>query len=180
MRIRPIDGDAEVELVASRMRETLVEVLGDERGSSLYTMDWLRARVRWHLDPNACTGAVLVAESPCGTHVLGHTIVRVEQDESGASFGLFSTTFVAPASRRRSIASKLLASGESWMCERALAKAATYTASTNQKLIALYEKHGYRIDERRGGMVRLSKPLVTTEFDARRYRERQTLYKGRT
>ena len=41
--IRAIDPQsrAEVELVASRMRQTLVEVLGEEVGGNMYTMDWL-------------------------------------------------------------------------------------------------------------------------------------------
>ncbi len=160
--VRPIDAAREVGLVAARMRETLIEVLGEERGAALHSMEWLGERVRWHLDPARSTGAVFVSEAPCG-HVTGHTIVRVEgsgaADGLGSCFGLFSTTFVDRDWRRMAIASRLLERGESWMTDHELTTAATYTASTNAKLIALYEKHGYRIVERRDQMVRLAKTL---------------------
>ncbi len=88
-RIRDIDpaSDAEVDLVARRMRQTLVEVEGEEAGMALYTMQWLRDRVRWHLDPASTTGRVFLAEGP-GGQVLGHAIVRIEADDSGRRFGL--------------------------------------------------------------------------------------------
>lgn len=52
VKIREIDPILinEIELVATRMRQTLVEVLGPEKGTALYTMEWLLERVRWHLD----------------------------------------------------------------------------------------------------------------------------------
>lgn len=61
--IRPIDSNSlpEIELVATRMRETLKEVVGAERGESMYSMDWLIDRVRFHLDPNLSTAQVLVS-----------------------------------------------------------------------------------------------------------------------
>ena len=64
--IRPINAanDAEIDWVAAGMRQTLIEVEGEVRGADLYSMDWLRARVRWHLDKNQSTAAVLVASSP--------------------------------------------------------------------------------------------------------------------
>ncbi len=75
-RIRAIDpqSPAEVELVASRMRQTLVEVLGEEVGGNMYTMDWLIQRVLWHLDPNQCVGQVFLSEDSEG-HITGHTKV---------------------------------------------------------------------------------------------------------
>jgi GNAT superfamily N-acetyltransferase len=160
-RVRFLDPSAsgEIEQVAERMRATLVEVLGRERGTSLYDMDWLRARVRFHLDPRQSTGAVLLAEDRDGV-VTGHTIVRIEREESAAApFGLFSTTFVDPAWRRLAIASQLLAHGERWMLEHGVSMAVTYTASANDKLIALYEKHGYSIAASYEEMVRLAKGL---------------------
>lgn len=45
--IRPIDplSSSEIEWVATHMWLTLMEVLGDQQGGSMYTMDWLRERV---------------------------------------------------------------------------------------------------------------------------------------
>lgn len=142
--VREIDAacDAEVSLVASRMRQTLVEVEGEEAGTALYSMEWLRERVRWHLDGAAIAAKVYVAEDSEG-NIVGHTIVRRELDEGGSPFGLVSTTFVSPESRRAGIGRKLLDAGERWFVSQGLHFAATWTSSTNIPLIRLYEKHGY-------------------------------------
>jgi GNAT superfamily N-acetyltransferase len=145
--LREIDAAsaAELEWVAQGMRRTLMEVEGDEVGGSLYTLDWLRARARWHLEPASCTGAIFVAADAGapGAGLGGYTIVRVETDEDGRRFGLFSTTFVDPAHRRAALASRLLLRGEQWMAAQGLPSAATWTSSTNERLIGLYAKHGY-------------------------------------
>jgi GNAT superfamily N-acetyltransferase len=167
IRIRRIDprSEAEVELVASRMRQTLIEVEGEDIGNSLYTMDWLKDRVRWHLDAEKSTGQVFLAGNPEG-YITGHTIVRIELDEKGRQYGLFSTTFVEPESRKQAIASCLLEHGEKWMIEHDLPEAATWTSESNTKLIELYAKQGYAIVERhahvvtRTPMVKLAKALT--------------------
>ena len=123
------------------MRQTLLEVEG-EVGRTMYTMDWLRDRVAFHLDPTRSTGAVFIAVGGDG-ELLGHTIVRVEHHADGRCFGLFSTTWVEPAARRLGLADRLLAQGEAWMQGHALPEAATWTSAANQKLIGLYVKRGY-------------------------------------
>jgi GNAT superfamily N-acetyltransferase len=47
MKIRPLDpgSEPEIDLVASRMRETLVEVLGEARGASMYSVEHFIVRV---------------------------------------------------------------------------------------------------------------------------------------
>lgn len=142
--LREIDplSEAEIDLVARRMRETLIEVEGREVGEALYSLDWLRARVRWHLDPSSAFAKVYLAVGR-EDQILGHTIVRREQTEAGEPYGLFSTTYVVPEARRLGVAQQLLLQGERWMRESDLPSAATWTSATNTKLIALYEKHGY-------------------------------------
>src|SRR5437016_7386327 len=98
----------EILLVAGRMRDTLVEVLGEERGGSMYSMEWLEQRVRFHLDPRGCTGEVFVAEIDSG-HIAGHAIVRKKSNEAGEAHGLFSTIYVEPPARGKGIASALVA-----------------------------------------------------------------------
>lgn len=144
MYIREINplAEAEIELVAQRMRATLVEVEGPEVGVALCSMDWLRDRVRWHLDGASVTAKIFLAVRPDGD-IVGHTIVRHEVDQAGNAFGLFSTTYVIPAARRGGMADALLRTGEQWMREQALGSAATWTSSTNSKLISLYAKRGY-------------------------------------
>lgn len=99
-RNREINSEShdEIALVASRMRQTLVEVLGEEKGTALYSMDWLLNRVRWHLDPNQTIGKIFLVEDN-GTRILGQAIARIEYDENKAEFGYFSTVFVEPGSR---------------------------------------------------------------------------------
>lgn len=159
-RIRPIDPQslAEVELVASRMRETLVEVLGDVVGGGMYTMDWLIQRVMWHLDPSQCVGQVFVSEDREG-RIIGHTIVRVERDEVGEKFGLFSTFFVEPGSRNQAVAKGFVARGEKWMVDHGMTTSRTYTAESNEKLKNLMISLGYRVVAAHDEMVVLERAL---------------------
>lgn len=167
--VRPIDprADEEVALVAHRMRETLIEVLGEERGGTMYSMDWLVQRVRWHLDPGSVVGQVFVAETAAGD-IVGHTIVRIEpdahddppaSDAGGQEIGLFSTTFVDPSVRRLGVATQLLDAGERWMRERGMPLSVTYTDADNVKLQRLYIRHGYTLSEMPEHFVKLTKRL---------------------
>jgi hypothetical protein len=101
LRTITLDDTAAIDLIAQRMRATLVEVEGEEAGGGMYSMDWLRDRVRWHLDGRAAE--VVVAEDPAGA-IVGHTIYRIEADADDAPFGLVSTTYVVPQARRRRVA----------------------------------------------------------------------------
>ncbi len=150
--IRPLDrsSDAELELVATRMRATLQEVLDDERGEAMYSLDWLRERVRFHLEPGR---EVFVLELDGA--IVGHTIVREEPE----GIGLFSTTWVAPEVRRQGLATGLLEAGEGWMRQRGLRAAQTCTATDNSGLRRLYEGRGYGVVEEADQMVKLERPL---------------------
>lgn len=160
IRVRPIDPTSvdEVELVASRMRLTLIEVLGEEVGGNMYTMDWLVQRVRYHLDPSQCVGQVLVSENT-ERQVTGHTILRVQPDEDFGEHGLFSTFYVDPAHRGQGIATAFVKHGEEWMRANGMARAMTYTAEDNFRLQNLMASLGYEIVLRKNDMVALAKPL---------------------
>lgn len=157
--IRPIDraAPAEIQLVAERMRDTLIEVLGPERGATLYDMDWLVARVRWHIDPDR-TAEVLVADDP-GVGLAGHCIVRAESDENGAPIGYFSTTYVVPTHRRRGIAAALITAGERFLLAHGLTTHVTDTDQHNTPLIALFARRGFTVAYRdtARAMVRLAR-----------------------
>ena len=161
--IRPIDSNsvAEIELVANRMRETLIEVLGEERGADMYSLDWLAQRVRWHLDPSEVLGQVFLAVDS-DQHICGHTIVRKDKDDDGAPIGLFTTTYVAPASRRHGVAKLLLDQGETWIREHDLSEAVTYTEKDNIKLQNLYLEHDYKMFPMPKDFVKLAKTLGGT------------------
>ena len=166
--IRPIDpsSDSEILLVAGRMRETLVEVLGAARGGEMYEPEWLEARVRWHLDASACTGAVFVAEDDDA--LVGHTIVRLERASYGESeepgedeplLGLFSTIYVVPSARRAGVANALIERGEAWMHTQGMTRAATLTDAHNTKLHELFFARGYSLTPLPDDFVRLSRTL---------------------
>ena len=144
IHIRVIDpnSETEIEVVAQRMRATLIEVEGEAVGTALHSMEWLRARVRWHLDSNAVAAKVFLAVDSAGD-VIGHTIVRRELDAEGGEYGFVSTTYVLPSARRSGVADELLRTGEDWFRSQSLQRCETWTSSTNSKLIQLYAKHGY-------------------------------------
>ncbi len=164
-QIRQINPNSqmEIELVAKRMRETLMEVIGPERGEAMYSMEWLIDRVKFHLDSNLSTAKVLVSESLTG-EITGHCIFRIEKADDGSDYGLFSTTYIEPSSRRLGIAEEFLNLGEYWMVSKGLPIAATATSKTNEKLLNLYFKHGYEIVFTNDEMVRLEKRLIVDKF----------------
>lgn len=160
LRVRPIDpaSEQEFELVAQRMRATLIDVLGEEQGAALYSLDWLRDRVRFHLDPARCEAAVLLAERE--GQVVGQSIVRREGDAEGGEIGLMATIYVLPEHRRAGVASALVDAVEAWMSARGLRVAATNTGKHNERLIRLFEARGYAITTRTEDMVQLTRSLA--------------------
>jgi GNAT superfamily N-acetyltransferase len=138
------------------MRRTLCEVLGEERGTEMYSMAWLIERVLWRLDENNVVGEVFLAENEDG-NVIGHTIVRIDQDDTGHDIGVFSTTYVDPDFRRSGIAARLLERGETWMRDHNMTEAVTYTDVDNVKLQNLYITHGYVMSEMSEQFVKLAK-----------------------
>jgi GNAT superfamily N-acetyltransferase len=157
--IRPIDAsnDQEIELVADRMRATLVEVIG-EKGHNMYTPEWLRNRVRWHLRENQCMGRVLLAVDSTGA-IIGHIIAREEDASTMAPVGLVSTIYVSPPFRRRGVAKALLEASEAWLMAQRVATLATDTSETNRPLIELFRQRGYAVTfhSHEKQMVRLSR-----------------------
>lgn len=158
--VRPIDrhSDTEISLVAQRMRQTLVEVLGEDEGESLYSMEWLLQRVQWHLDPNQAVAEVFLAEDPQGT-IVGHTIVRKEVNDCQREIGLFSTTYVEPDFRKTGVATELLEEGEKWILQQGLPSSETHTAQDNRKLINLFQRRGYAQFAGTNQMIILRKAL---------------------
>ena len=156
----------ELDLIAARMRATLVEVLGQEMGASLYSLEWLRDRAASHVD-GRCPGAVFVAKRRAGGESLGHIIVRQELDGHGP-FGLVSTIYVLPEVRRNGVAARLVDAAHGWFHSRGLDRCATDTSETNLPLIRLFEGLGYEVvfhsEEKK--MVRLMKGSPSTEANA--------------
>ncbi len=157
MKIREIDplSVSEVELVAQRMRQTLVEVLGEEEGSSMYSMDWLIQRVRWHLNPLNTNGRVFLLEDHVGT-IVGHAIARIDHD---SSFGYFATIFIEASSRRRGAASRLINHVEDWFLKFNMTKIHYNTAVNHVAVLNLFKSHGYVLTHVEADMVQLTKFL---------------------
>ncbi len=126
----------------------------------MYSLAWLRERVRFHLDPLACQGHILLAFSG-EKDVVGHVILRLEGYQDGLVLGLVSTIYVAPASRRSGVAKRLIDRGEQWLKQHGAAILATDTDERNEPLRNLFQNRGYGVTfrEPRTRMVRLSKML---------------------
>jgi len=146
-----------VRLLAERMRETLVEVLGPERGGSLYTLAWLENRVLEHLEPILGPSRVLLAREPEAT-VVGHSLLRTD-DWQGERVGLVSTTYVLGSFRRQGVGRRLLRAAEAWFADNHLPVSSTVTEPANQKLINLYLGEGYHLETVNQNFVRLSRRL---------------------
>ncbi len=161
VRIRAVDPAAQddVKIIAERMLSTLVEVLGEEAGGSLYTLEGTTQRVMWHLESEEVVAQVFVAETAQG-EIAGHTIVRVDDDGEGREIGLFATTYVVPECRGAGVASSLLDAGEAWMLEQGQSLAATYTDRLNKKLQNLYLGRGYRMSAMPNDFVKMAKELT--------------------
>jgi GNAT superfamily N-acetyltransferase len=157
--IREINPESkeEIELVASRMRQTLIEVLGEERGGNMYTMDWLVQRVEWHLNPESCTGHVFVAQE--NKAIVGHTIVRLDKNAEEEPIGLFSTIYVIPEARASGIAKQLISQGEEWLAVHGMRTFTTYTDEGNTPLIKLFGAMGYAVAEIRNEFAILTRSL---------------------
>ncbi len=158
--IRKIDPESktEIELVAKRMRQTLVDVLGEEKGGSLYTMEWLVNRVLWHLDPTKTIARVLLSTDRNGK-ITGQAIARIETDDSGEKFGYFSTIYVEPGSRGQGVGTTLVKAVESWFLEKRMNFIIYNTAANNSRLIGLFESLGFNLIDKYNDMVRLKKQL---------------------
>lgn len=140
------------------MRQTLVEVLGEERGTALHTMDWLVDRVRWHLDAEQTNAKVFLMVSANG-EIKGHAIARIEYEGDKKAFGYFSTLFVEPESRNKGLANALVAHVEVWLRNMGMSKIIYNTAENHSKLIRLFERHGFKITHQESEMVQLTKVL---------------------
>ena len=147
----------QLELVAARMRATLVEVLGPEIGEPMYSLEWLRDRAASHVD-GRCVGAIFIAKDSGAEGNIGHIILRQELDAEGP-LGLVSTIYVLPAGRRHGVARQLVDAAHDWFRSRGLRRSATDTSNTNTPLIRLFNGLGYEIVFRSGekNMVRLMK-----------------------
>ena len=130
----------------------MIEVLGVERGTSMYTMGWLVERVLWHLDPKNTNGRVFLTEDP-SQQVTGHAIARIDPADPGEALGYFSTIFVDPSVRNQGVATSLLDHVERWFREMKMPKIVYNTAENHSKLIRLFERH------RESEMVQLTKTL---------------------
>ena len=159
--IREIDAKSksEVDLVVGRMRETLITVLGPERGAAIHDLEWLRQRLYWHLDSTKTRAKVFLSENAVGK-ITGHAIARLERSEDGQEFGFFSTIFVAPEHRKQGIALALMHQVESWFRENNLYKIIYFTAKTNQRLITLFTQNGYQVNDADSEFVQLTKYIT--------------------
>ncbi|KAA3605521.1 MAG: GNAT family N-acetyltransferase [Planctomycetota bacterium] len=148
----------EIEWVAQRMRRTLMEVVGEQEGVEMYSMDWLRQRVHFHLEEERCTGQVILAEDAAGFPA-GHLILRLEKSPKGEFFGLISTIYVEPKFRRQGLAGRFYDRAEAWFRQQGMEQAVTDTADDNTPLLRILQDRGFRIVETADSMVRLAKSL---------------------
>jgi len=160
-KVRPLNikSESEKDLIAKRMRLTLIDVMGEEKGSDFYPSSFFKERLEWHLNLEDKCG-VLVCESEA-KDILSHVIVRVEKDSDihYRPFGFFSTIYVVPKWRRKGIARLMINEVHKWCLERNLSKVTYSTAINNDGLLSLLKELKYVEFKRAYEMVSLVKSL---------------------
>lgn len=161
MNIRPLNRDSkeEINLVADRMRKTLEDVMGEEKGANFYSQDWLLERVEWHISLQDKAEIFLVTDDD--KKILAQAIVRIEIDPEiyEKEFGYFSTIYVVPEERRKGIARDLINTVHNWCVEKNLDVTTYSTAKNHGGLISLFKQFGYEIVVETDDMVRLKVSL---------------------
>jgi len=157
LEIRDLAGEDEIAFAASRMRSTLVEVLGVERGVSMYSLNWLRERARFHMGPERIA-KVLVEHGM----IVGHALARVDSPDD-TQFGLFSTIYVAPDYRGRGAATKLIEHVEDWFAGLGIEHVVYNTGAHHELVIGMFERRGYFITARADERVALTKIIQRTK-----------------
>jgi ribosomal protein S18 acetylase RimI-like enzyme len=152
--VRPLKSDSneEIQLVASRMKFTLIDVMGAEKGSNFYSDDWLLDRVRWHLDLGI-NAKILLCVDDIG-NIVGQAIIRKDL-ENDCNFAYFSTIYVEPSWRRKGAAKLLIEEVIEWCRSHNFLKITYSTAADNQNLIELLQKYDFMIELEFEGMVKL-------------------------
>ncbi len=145
------NSEEEINLVASRMRLTLIDVLGEDRGGAMYSIDWLVDRVREHISMGD-RGRVLLVEH--NGEVVGQAMARLEGD-----CVLFSTVYVQPEHRRKGIAGGLIKAISEWSKEIGVSKIEYNTAKNHINLIKLFQKFNFVKAYDSGEMTKLIKKI---------------------
>jgi ribosomal protein S18 acetylase RimI-like enzyme len=157
-KIRDINPNSneEIKIVAERMRETLIEVLGKDKGESMYSLEWLTERVLWHLDSKNTDGKVIVI---CNKEqkIFGHAICRIDYDDQKKPFGYFSTIFLAQEFRNLGLASEIVTFVENWFISKNVNKFVYNTATNHTAILKLFHKHGFKKEDSSSEMVQLVK-----------------------
>lgn len=153
---RPLNRQSQEEInsVAQNMKKTLMEVMGEEKGSQYYSMDWLLERVYWHIELGDRAKIILCEDA--FSNLIGQAIVRVEFDEDlEQEIGYFSTIYIEPAIRKQGAASLLINQVHEWCKEKQLQIVSYSTAKDNEKLLSLFHKFGYEKTLKTDEMVKL-------------------------
>ena len=156
--IRDLDPNSkgDIDVVATRMGLTLVDVLGKERGQSLYSYEELKQRLQDHIDMGDRAKILLAGLKG---EILGHAIARVEKDEHQKDYLFFSTIYIQPEVRQKGFASQLVLAIEQWGSSLQLPTIIYNTAHNNQPTIRLFESFGFKKTLEDNDMVQLKKTI---------------------
>lgn len=158
MLIRTLNpkSDKEINLVASRMQKTLVDVLGKKEGEHYYSKDWLLDRVKYHMQLGEAA-SIFLSEEVFG-QISGQAIVRIEK-EDGEYYGYFSTIYVVDEYRRKGKAKLIIEAVMEWCHSKNLTKVTYNTAKNHVPIIRLFKGFGFRERLSEKNMVRLELSL---------------------
>ena len=154
--VRDLDqtSESELDLVTRMCIATVLDTIPEFRGDEARAREILpnfghdRMREMIRADFAKPTHRFLVAVDPAG-RVVGHSMISRKVTPEGRRYGYFFSRYVEPAHRRRGIASALMAVAMDWFRGYDWEFLLAHTHAGNHPLRALFERHGFRVVERR-------------------------------
>jgi ribosomal protein S18 acetylase RimI-like enzyme len=155
-RIRDLDptNESEVDTVVRMCMTTVLDTIpefehDEERARrSLPNFTFARMRDMIRADLSRPTHRFLVAVDADG-RVVGHSMISRKVTPEGRRFGYFFSRYVEPEHRKKGVAGGLMEEALVWFRGYDWDYLLAHTHSSNEPLRRLFERHGFRVAERR-------------------------------
>jgi ribosomal protein S18 acetylase RimI-like enzyme len=149
-----VNGERELDTVTRMCMTTVLDTIpefehDEERARKrLPNFTFAQMRAMIGADLRKPTHRFLVAVAEDG-QIVGHSMFSRKETPEGRRFGHFFSRYVEPAHRRRGLGSSLMAKALEWFEEDRPDFLVAHTHATNGSLRRLFERHGFRVVERR-------------------------------
>ena len=140
--------DRIVEFCLETIRETLPEIR--ENPESLPNNDFPSMKSMLRLSFGNPEKRFVVIEDENG-NIVGHSIFKIDSNDTGERFGYLFTRYVLPEHRKKGLGSKLLEEALQWFDKVGMDRVDAATHINNLPLQGLLQKYGFKIVEQKQG-----------------------------